>query len=670
MPVTRYILGLLPIATVLARRQRRNQSSKDTRDTESARRVLASHYDHLHRFANDIILLLDDTGRVIEANERAVTAYGYSRDELLVLNIRDLRDPSDLSGLEADWEASKTSEGVVFQARHRRKDGAVFPVEVSSRAIEAEGHIFRQSIIRDTTERRRSEEALRRSEASLARAQSIAHVGSWEVDLPADGSNGTYRWSDEVFRIFGLSKDEVQPSREVFLNAIHPEDRSRVMAAAIAAIGGGMVLHVEHRIVRPDGKVRHVREHGEVARDLSGRAVQIAGTVQDITEYEQLEQQLLQAQKLESVGRLAGGVAHDFNNLLTVINGYADLALSDLPENSPVRDAIAEIRNAGERASALTQQLLAFSRKQVMLPRLLDLNEIITDASKMLRRVVGEDIVLNMKLDGTAGPVLADSGQIQQVLMNLVVNARDAMPNGGTILIETGESVVDDSVAAEAPDIEPGTYVVLRVSDTGVGMSEEVRRQIFDPFFTTKPKGTGTGLGLATVYGIVRQSGGWIKVTSEPGQGAAFSIYLPRAAGARPRSDHDLTLLRAVSGSETVLIVEDQPEVRKVAAAALRSFGYSVIEAEGPSEALALSGERGQRIQLLLTDVVMPDISGRELADRIRSDRPDMKVLFMSGYAENEAVHRSVRDPSVGYISKPFTPEALAAAVRTALDAR
>ncbi len=665
-----YMLALLPVAAMVARRQRRSDSTSGRRGTDSARRVLASHYDHLHRFANDIILLLDDTGSVIEANECAVNAYGYSRDELLTLNIRDLRDPSDLSGIELDLRSAKVSEGVVFQARHRRKDGSVFPVEVSSRAIEAEGHVFRQSIIRDTTDRRRSEEALRRSEASLARAQSIAHVGSWEIDLPGHPSEESFRWSDEVFRIFGLSKDAVQPSREVFLNAVHPEDRSRVIAAALGAIAGGMVIQIEHRIVRPDGKIRHVREHGEVVRDASGRVIQIAGTVQDITEHEQLEQQLLQAQKLESVGRLAGGVAHDFNNLLTVINGYADLALSDLPESSPVRDAIAEIRNAGERASALTQQLLAFSRKQVMLPRLLDLNAIITDAGRMLSRLVGEDVVLNMKLDASAAPVFADSGQIQQVLMNLVVNARDAMPNGGSILIETGEAVVDSGVASELPEIEPGTYVVLRVSDTGVGMSEEVRRQIFDPFFTTKPKGSGTGLGLATVYGIVRQSGGWIRVESEPGEGAVFSIYLPRAAGPHPRTGDDLKLLRAISGSETILVVEDQPEVRKVAAAALRSFGYTVIEAGAPSEALALSREHGERIQLLLTDVVMPDISGRELADRIRSGFPNIKVLFMSGYAEDEAVHRGVPDPSTGYISKPFTPEALAVAVRTALDAR
>ncbi len=651
---------------------RRNVTPEQpARDAEAARRVLASHYDALHRFANDAILLLDDAGRIIEANERAVATYGYAREELLALNIRDLRDPSDLPGLEADWSAAQCIEGVVFEASHRRRDGSLFPIEVSSRAIEAEGHRFRQCIIRDITERRRAEAELRRSQASLARAQAIAHIGSWEIDLPAgdDPYQAVYRWSDEVYRIFGLSREEVQPSHELFLRSVHEEDRERVIATATAAVANGSLLQVEHRILRPGGQVRHVREHGEIVRDASGRAVQIAGTVQDTTDYEHLQLQFLQAQKLESIGRLAGGVAHDFNNLLTVINGYAELALSDAPEGSPLRDAISEIRSAGEKASALTQQLLAFSRKQVMVPALLDINEIVSDAQKMLRRVVGEDITITTKLDASIGPVLADSGQIQQVLMNLVVNSRDAMPHGGCIFIETCESRLDGRFAAEMPDMMPGCYIVLSVSDTGAGIAPEARRHLFEPFFTTKPRGSGTGLGLATVYGIVRQSGGWVHAYSEPGHGATFRIYLPRAAAKEPAPGAVPGHAPAVAGSETILIVEDQAEVRKFAAAALRSFGYVVLEAEGAGGAAALSREYKETIHLLLTDVVMPGHSGLELADEIRRARPGLKVVFMSGYTQDVVEHRGAIGANSAYVSKPFSPEGLAAAVRAALDA-
>ena len=344
------------------------------------------------------------------------------------------------------------------------------------------------------------------------------------ASVPDDG----YRWSDEVYRIFGVDKHAFTPTRNSFLERVHADDRAKVEAAMAQVRATGKTYQVEHRIVRADGKVRYVREHAECMLDAARKPKLLAGTVQDITEYWQLEQQFLQAQKLESLGRLAGGVAHDFNNLVTVINGYSELARLRLRESDPVREHVDEIHKAGERAADLTQQLLAFSRKQLMQPKPLNLNTVVTDAERLLRRLIREDITLQMHLDPYLGTVMADPVQIHQVIMNLVVNARDAMPDGGAIVIDTGNVEVEDEYVEKHSGVAPGAYVTLSVSDTGVGMDEEAKAHIFDPFFTTKPRGSGIGLGLATVYGIVKQSGGWIWVYSEPGNGATFKIYLPR----------------------------------------------------------------------------------------------------------------------------------------------
>jgi PAS domain S-box-containing protein len=663
--ITILVVILSGCGILLAWSRRESQQYRQLYELEAQRRTLANRYEYLNRYANDIIILLDESGRIVEANERAIEAYAYPGDHLLGSNVRDLRDPSAMADMEGQWRAAETSEGIVFETLHRRADGSAFPVEVSSRLITLDDRQYRQSIIRDISERKRSQEALRRTEASLLQAQAMARLGSWEVASPGTPEE-TYLWSDEVYRIFGLIKEALEPTRGSFLAAVHPDDRERVEAAMDRIRATGRLYEVEHRIVRPDGAVRYVREHADCIVNAAGKITRMIGTVQDITDYKQLEEQFLQAQKLESLGRLAGGVAHDFNNLLTVINGYSELAFQTLKEGDPLHESITEIRKAGESAAALTRQLLVFSRKQRVQAQQINLNSVVADARKMLQRLVGEDIRLSIRCDPTLGTTVADPGHVQQVIMNLVVNARDAMPNGGTIFLETANVDLDDEYEERHPGVKPGSYVMLAVSDTGIGMTEEVKRRIFEPFFTTKPRGMGTGLGLATVYGIVKQSGGWIWVYSEPGKGTTFKTYLPRV-GMTESTESSSGLAPDLEGSATILLVEDQPEVRKLAATVLRSHKYTVIEAAHGEEALMLCKQAPEPIHLLLTDVVLPGLSGPELVQKVKGLYPKIKTLFMSGYTEHVILQNGDIADGIAYIDKPFTAVGLATKVRDVL---
>ena len=378
---------------------------------------------------------------------------------------------------------------------------------------------------------------------------------------------------------------------------------------------------------------------------------------------EMLEAQLRQSQKLESVGRLAGGIAHDFNNLLTVINGYANLLIMDLAENRQALESVKEVKNAGEKAAQLTRQLLAFSRKQILQPVVLDLNTLVADMGAMLHRLIGEDVELITNLATAPSRVMVDSGQLTQVLLNLTVNARDAMPNGGKLTVEIRNVELDAQVVELHPEVLPGPYVLLTVSDTGTGMDEGTRAHLFEPFFTTKDIGKGTGLGLATIFGIVKQSGGHIWVDSEPGRGTTFKIHLPRVLEAvtsgKPAGDG-----KATRGSETVLVVEDQKDVRLLVTRSLNAYGYRVLATANAEEAIACAQAQDGRIHLLLTDVVMPGMDGKELAARMAKLQPEIRVLYMSGYPESVIAHKGILDTGIDYIQKPFTPDALAAHVR------
>jgi nitrogen-specific signal transduction histidine kinase len=380
-----------------------------------------------------------------------------------------------------------------------------------------------------------------------------------------------------------------------------------------------------------------------------------------------LERQLLQAQKMESVGRLAGGVAHDFNNHLTVINGYCAMLLDEMSPDDPLREPVDEILLAGNRAATLTQQLLAFSRKQVAEPRIISINDVVAEARKMLSRLIGDDIEIIVHLDPDLGSVVVDPSQMNQVLVNMAINARDAMPDGGRIIIETLNTDLGEHYAAQHAAVEPGPYVLLSITDTGVGMTPEVVQHIFEPFFTTKSTGVGTGLGLSTVYGIVKQARGWIWVYSEPGAGTTFKVYLPRAGGATEPLAVPVAEAEGLRGTETVLVVEDQPEVRKLTLAMLESQGYRLLEAANGSEALLLCEQYPEPIHLLVTDVVMPGMTGRELARLLSALRPSLKTLYTSGYPANAIAHEGVLDPGVSYLPKPFSPSQLAAKVRDVL---
>jgi len=514
-------------------------------------------------------------------------------------------------------------------------------------------------------QRRKAEARLRASEDNLEKAQSIAHIGSWDHNL----LNGELWWSSESYRIFGYEEERPVVSLEFFLERVHPEDVQSVLQASSEARRLGKPYGVEHRILLPDGKVRLVQQQAEVITNHDGRAIRMVGTQQDVTDLRSLEEQLRHSQKLEAVGQLAGGIAHDFNNLLTAINGYCDLILDDLSERDPMRSDLMEIRRAGERAATLTRQLLAFSRKQVLELRVINLNTVVAGMDNMLRRLLGEDIELHTHFQPDLGSVRADPGQLEQVILNLAVNARDAMSEGGKLTIETSNVVLDEDYASKHQSVVPGFYTLLAVSDTGCGMDSETQARVFEPFFTTKNPGQGTGLGLSMVYGIVKQSGGSIWVYSEPNQGTTLKIFLPALREAQEFAASQEPAEELAKGSETVLVVEDESAVRSFTSMVLKRSGYQVIEASNGEEALSLSRGHLGEIQLLVTDMVMPGMGGRQVAEALETQRPAMRVLYVSGYTENAIAKRGSLGADLPFLQKPFTMEALLRKVRQVLDA-
>lgn len=511
--------------------------------------------------------------------------------------------------------------------------------------------------------RKQTETALEESRARLAEAQRIAHLGNWELTFAPP----TVFWSEEVYRIFGVDPQTFQPSLEAFLDRIHPEDQERMQSIFQNLLTNAGSHSYDHRILRSNGEERVVNEQVVVHLDEQGAPVRFVGVVFDITDRKRLEAQLLEAQKLEGIGRLAGGIAHDFNNLLTVILGYTEMALMGLPENAPLGGDLQQVKKAADRAADLTRQLLAFARRQIIEPKVLSLNTLILELDKLLRRLIGEDIDLITLPAPDLWNVKVDAGQFEQVLINLCVNARDAMRQGGMLTIETANVVLDTEYARHHPDVLPGSYVMLAVSDTGIGMDVAMQQHIFEPFFTTKETGKGTGLGLATCHGIVKQSGGHIWLYSEPGQGTTFKIYLPRVleAASPTLPEEEVTIPQ---GTETILLVEDEVMVRMYAAEALRGQGYTVLEADGGAEALTLAAGYVGTIHLLLTDVVMPQMSGRQLAEQLATLRPKIKILYASGYTDNTIVHHGILEAGVAFVQKPYAPDTLARKVRETLD--
>jgi two-component system cell cycle sensor histidine kinase/response regulator CckA len=726
------------------------------------------------------------TGQWLRVNQALCEIVGYTESELLATTFQAITHPDDLAQTLEITRQLLAGECVRGQHETRYLDrlgrGVWVSVTVSLVRDDEGRPRMHLAQIQDVTERVRATEALRESEALLRATQEIANVGSWARDC----QRGTVTWSEELYRICGI-EPSAEVSYELYLSLIHPDDHDRIAAALETAVKQGGRFSFDHRIIRPDGSVRHLHGRGRVVmgengvarrmvgssqdvterrlaeeletqqtetlqaifdhipamitftdawgrpvfanrewrrvsgwtleegrskdffaelflsaeerdrmsefrraasgslgdfqmRTRDGRALDttwacvalsngsVVGIGQDVTDRRRLESQLRQAQKLEAIGRLAGGVAHDFNNLLTIIQNYGRFVADELSPGSEALADMGEVLKASDRAAELTRQLLAFSRQQLLQPRLVDVNRTVANVAGMLRRLIGENIHLETDLAPDIWPVLADPGQLEQVLLNLAVNARDAMPDGGTLYLRTASAEIDAAAARLRPGLVPGRYASLVVEDSGVGIAPDVLPQIFEPFFTTKDTGKGTGLGLATAYGIVKQSGGYIYVDSVSGGGSRFTVLLPcfddRGADGLPEAT-----ATPRGGTETILLVEDEAPVRAVVRRMLESLGYKVREAANGAEALGILDTSLRRIDLILTDVVMPDIHGRHLAECAMADDPGRRVLYMTGYTDDNILRQELT-PGTALLQKPFTTEALGRAVRDMLDDR
>ncbi len=520
----------------------------------------------------------------------------------------------------------------------------------------------------DITDRKQVEEDLRQSEQRFRRLASSISDHIYVTELTEDGRYTNRFISPNIVELTGYPLEKFMADRNFWPSTvIHPDDRS---AAAVQAntLDVNQDCEMEYRLVRADKQVIWVRDSAKVYNE--GDSKVIYGVVSDITERKNLEEQYRHAQKMEAVGQLAGGVAHEFNNMLTVLIGQSEFIFDMLEEDDPVRTDVELIRKVCDRAATLTRQLLTFSRKQVTRPEILDLNSVTSNIDKMLRQIIGDDIELATALDSDLGQINADPGQIEQIIMNLVINARDAMPLGGTLTIETSNVELDELYMRQRVDLKPGKYVMLTISDTGHGIPEEIKSHIFEPFFTTKESDRGTGLGLATVHGIVKQNKGHIWVYSEPEQVTTFKVYLPQVDQTTPSPDQEQDLNAVVQqGTETILVVEDEDSLRELIGRVLTKNGYRVLEARNGSEALQKYGRCAEYIALLLTDVTMPGgVNGPELAKQLRLHRPKMEVIYMSGRTGRVAVHQAEIDQSAVFLQKPFNFKTLARKMREALD--
>jgi hypothetical protein len=515
---------------------------------------------------------------------------------------------------------------------------------------------------RHRREQRATERALHETEGRMRFALEASQVGVWEADLVS----GVTTWSPILEALHGLPLGTFKGTFDAFLSHIHPSDRDHVRDTIRLAIRTGGDSNLLYRTVWPDGSTHWITGRGRTFYDDQGRAVRAAGIGMDVTERRALEEQYRQSQKMEAVGLLAGGVAHDFNNLLTAIHGYCALLGESLGPASGLQADLREIREAADRATSLTRQLLAFSRRQTLDPRVLDLHESIDALEPMLRRLIGEEVEIQVR--GTAtGRVRADPGQIEQVILNLSLNARDAMPGGGRLRLELSDVTADESAAFDRAELAPGAYVLLTVADNGFGMDANTTARVFEPFFTTKAQGRGTGLGLSTVYGIVKQSGGHITVSSELDHGTTFRVYLPRVDEPVDRASN-APAPRLLDGTETVLVAEDEAGVRRLIQRVLEHHGYQVLAVATPHDAIEVARGFAEPIHLLLSDVVLPHMSGRALASHVADIRPEVRVLYTSGYTDNTITQLGVLEPGTPFIQKPFTPDALLRKVREVLD--
>ncbi len=755
----------------------------ERKQAEEALHASEEKFRHLFERSRDGIVVLDQNGKVYEANQRYAEMLGYSAEEIRQLHVWDW----DVNWAQEDLlERMRLAdaEGALFETRHRRKDGTIYDAEISHNGVELAGQKLVFCACRDISHRKAAERALRVSEERLRLALTASQMDVLEWDLTAD----SVFCSPDCYNIFGFKSFDRK--FESFREIVHPEDRDKVELRIRQALEKRTIYKDEFRVIQPGGEVRWVAGLGQAEYDAEGKLLRLVGIAQDITERKQadsererlimaieqvneavaitdhegtiqyvnpafvtmtgytpqqaigqnchilksgrqdkafyhnlwetissgrtwtgrmvnkrrggllyteestispvldfsgkivnyvavkrditehlrLSDHLAHAQKMESVGQLAGGVAHDFNNMLGIILGYAEIALEDAGPGTPLHEQLTGIRKAARRSADITRQLLAFARRQTINPKVIDLNETVGSMLTMLQRIVGENIDLAWLPAENLQPVKMDPVQIDQILANLVVNARDAITNGGKVTIATENVVCDAAYCAAQGGLAPGEYVMLSVSDNGCGMNQKTRNRIFEPFFTTKVFGKGTGLGLATVYGIVKQNDGFINIYSEPGLGATFKIYIPRhtagIVGAMTPSAAEISQ----DNCETVLLVEDEPELLSMGKMMLEKLGYDVLSADSPCKAMRLVEEHAGRIHLLLTDVVMPEMNGWELAEQLLAKKPGMKCLFMSGYTADVIANQGILKKNVQFIQKPFSMQDLAGKVRKTLD--
>ena len=640
---------------------------------EEALRESEERYRTLVETSPDAITLLDLNLNIVMANRPALALYGYeSPEEVVGQSALNFIAPEDRPrAVEDVRKMLETGSIGTLEYTLLRKGGVPFSAELrASMIVNVEKKPLAYICIsRDITDRKKAEEALKKSEEKFKELYDDAPIGYFEYNT--DGCITSVNRTE--LEMLGYSVEEMigQPPWKFVVEEDIARQRILDVLAGIMPPARGF----ERTFRRKDGTTFPALIQDRLLQDAEGKILGIRGTIQDITDRKRAEEekvalvdQLRQSQKMEAIGRLAGGLAHDFNNLLTVIKGYCQLSLVEMKEGNPLREAFEVINKATEKAADLTRQLLAFSRRQIMEMRVLDLNSLLQDLDKMLRRIIGEDIELVTLLGEDLGRVKTDPGQIEQVVMNLAVNAKDSMPKGGKLIIETANVELDEAYAHAHVAVTPGRYVMIAVSDTGAGMAPEVRDRVFEPFFTTKEKGKGTGLGLSTVYGIVKQSSGNIWVYSEPGKGTTFKIYLPHVDEPAEELKEKVVGKELPRGSETILIVEDDEEVRNLAVRILKAQGYIVLDGSDGDEALNVCRKHKGPIHLLVTDVVMPGMDGRALSERLSHLQPEMKVLYMSGYTEDAIIHHGVMGKGMNYIQKPFTVNGLTRKVREVLD--
>ncbi len=651
------ILGVAVSLTLISTISLRRLGVSLTHDIEQRERKFRTLFEH----SSDGSFLMRD--RFIDCNEATCRILGFSREEILGKEPADLSPPVQPDGRPSREAARERIEAALrgtsqrFQWTHLNRAGHEVVVEVSLQALQLEDDRILHATIRDVTQRVRTERRLRLSQ--------FLNDQSTDAIFLLRGEGSLSYVNPAACNLLGYSEPELLrlKTRDFCAN---PDVLTSWKEEGDASGEFSCQTEMLHR----SGEKIPVEVNMSFF-EFEGESFS-CGYARDLREHRSLQAQLLQAQKLEAVGRLAGGVAHDFNNLLTIIGGYTDMLLEKHTNDEEAADRVAltEIRSASDRAADLTRQLLTFSRKQLIEPKTLNLNQVISGMDRMIRRLIGEDIEFSTILRPKLSPVRADPAQLEQVFLNLCVNARDAMPNGGKLTIETDETYLGAAYAERKPGVKPGHYVLLAVSDTGVGMDQETQSRIFEPFFTTKGRDKGTGLGLSTVYGIVKRAGGNVWVYSEPRRGTTFKIYLPRIGSESSATPLDEAPAAEQHGEETILVVEDDDHVRGLVVSELRALGYTVLSASSPNDALALTESQKAPIDLLLTDVVLPVINGRVLAEQLCAERPDMKVLFMSGYTDSAIAQLGMLEPGVFFLQKPFSKQALASKVREILSRR